>query len=44
MNRPQHLSDEEMIGMLYGIGDEESHLAESHLRTGREANAVPKSV
>ena len=27
MNRPQHLSDEEMIGMLYGIGDEESHLA-----------------
>ena len=27
MNRPQHLSDEEMIGMLYGIGDEDSHLA-----------------
>jgi hypothetical protein len=27
MNRPQHLSDDELIGMLYGIGDRESHLA-----------------
>ena len=27
MNRPQHLSDDELIGMLYGIGDGESHLA-----------------
>ena len=33
MNRPQrhpqkHLSDDEMIGMLYGLGDRQSHLAE----------------
>ncbi|MGH9647530.1 MAG: hypothetical protein ACRD4E_12025 [Bryobacteraceae bacterium] len=29
MNRPQHLSDDELIGMLYGIGDKED--ADSHL-------------
>jgi hypothetical protein len=27
MNRPQHLSDDELIGLLYGLGDGESHLA-----------------
>jgi len=28
MNRPHHLSDDELIGMLYGLGDTGSHLAD----------------
>jgi hypothetical protein len=27
MNRPQHLSDDELIGLLYGLGDAGGHLA-----------------
>jgi hypothetical protein len=26
MNRPQHLSDDELIGLLYGLGDGDGHL------------------
>ena len=28
MNRPQHLTDDELIGLLYGLDDGENHLAD----------------
>jgi hypothetical protein len=42
MNRP-HLSDDELIGLLYGLGDGESHLADCS-ECGERWNAMHRAL